>query len=111
MAYEPISWATDETDAAGDPTKVTPTVEVMRTGLLRNEPMGRQWFNYLLWYILTMLDQGLVPAADSRGDVKMFTKEQPDMVASGAWRLIKTEQLTDPVETTIYYYEHTGIEG
>lgn len=109
MAYEPVSWATDEVDASGDPTKVIPAVEVMRTGLLRNEPMGRQWFNYILNYLLDNVDQGAVPAAQSTGAVKMFTKEQPDMVASGAWRLIKTEALTTPVATTIYYYEHTGV--
>lgn len=109
MAYEPISWATDDKDTAGNPTKVIPSVEVMRTGLLRGEPMGRQWFNYILNYLLNNADPGAVPASQSRGDVKIFTKEQPDLVSSGAWRLIKTEVLTDPVAVTMYYYEHTGV--
>lgn len=109
MAYEPISWATDELDTAGDPTKVIPSVEIMRTGLQRGEPMGRQWFNYILWYLLENTDQGAVPKAESNGQVRMFTKEQPDLVDSGAWRLIKTEVLTSPVAVTMYYYEHTGV--
>jgi len=109
MAYEPISWATDDLDASGDPTKVIPSVEVMRTGLLRNEPMGRQWFNYILNYLLNQTDQGAVPKAESDGQVKIFTKQQPDLVASGAWRLIKTEALTSPVAVTMYYYQHTGV--
>lgn len=109
MAYEPLSWATDATDPAGDPTKVIPSVEVMRTGLQRNEPMGRQWFNYMMNYILNRIDPGVVPKAQSTGQVQMFTKQQPELVASGAWRLIKTENLTSPVSVTIYYYEHTGV--
>lgn len=109
MAYEPISWATDELDASGDPTKIIPSVEVMRTGLLRNEPMGRQWFNYMMNYLLDNVDQGAVSKSESSGQVKIFTKQQPDMVASGAWRLIKTEALTSPVAVTMYYYEHTGV--
>lgn len=109
MAYEPISWATDELDSSGDPTKVIPSVEVMRTGLLRNEPMGRQWFNYILYYLLNQADQGVVPKAESNSQVKIFTKQQPDLVESGAWRLIKTEALTSPVAVTMYYYEHTGV--
>lgn len=109
MAYEPVSWATDEVDASGDPTKVIPSVEVMRTGLQRNEPMGRQWFNYILFYLLNQADPGAVPASESQGQVKIFTKPQQDMVDSGAWRLIKTEALTSPVAVTMYYYEHTGV--
>lgn len=109
MAYEPISWATDDLDASGDPTKVIPSVEVMRTGLLRNEPMGRQWFNYMMNYLLNQADPGAVSKSESTGQVKIFTKQQPDMVESGAWRLIKTEALTSPVAVTMYYYEHTGV--
>lgn len=109
MAYEPISWATDELDASGEPTKVIPTSEIMRTGLQRGEPMGRQWFNYMMNYLLNKVDPGAVPKEQSSGQVQIFTKQQPDLVASGAWRLIKTETLTSPVAVTMYYYEHTGV--
>ncbi len=109
MAYQPVSWATDPVDPAGDPTKVIPSVEIMRTGLQRGEPMGRQWFNYMMNYLLNKVDPGVVPKEQSTGQVQIFTKPQPDLVASGAWRLIKTEKLTTPVTVSMYYYEHTGV--
>lgn len=108
MAYETVNWATDELDGNGDPTKIIPSQEVMRTGLLRGEPMGRQWFNYILNYLLTQVDAGAVPAADATHNVRIFTRAQPDLVANG-WRLVKTEALTTPVAVTMYYYEHVGV--
>ena len=89
MAYEPISWATDKTDTAGDDLKVIPTPEIMKTGLLRGEPMGRQWFNYILNYILNYIDPGQVPQADATHRVQIFTVEQTDTEFLKAWTLVK----------------------
>ena len=105
MAYEQISWATDDIDSSGNPTKIIPPVEIMRTGLEVNEPMGRQWFNYILNHLLKSNDPGNGPATHQ---VKIYTSPQSDLVASGFWRLIKTEVLTTPVSVTMYYYEHIG---
>lgn len=106
MAYVPISWASDDSDPQGDPTKVIPAQEVQNTGLLRGEPMGRQWFNYIINHILTQLDGGKTTTPTNA--VRIFTAVQPDLVANG-WRLIKTEALTTPVAVTMYYYEHNGV--
>lgn len=108
MAYEQVGWATNELDPDGNPTKVIPAPEVMATGLLKGEPMGRQWFNYLFNWCIKNIDPGAVPADQASHTVRMFTVEQPDLVANG-WRLIKTEPLTTPVAVTVYYYEHVGV--
>ncbi len=108
MAYNQMGWATNDLDPDGNPTKVVPPPEVMATGILKGEPMGRQWLNYLFNWCISNIDPGRIPAAQSTHAVRIFTRAQPDMVANG-WRLIKTEVLTTPVSVTMYYYEHVGV--
>ena len=43
-----IHWATNDLDPDSNPTKLEPPDEVQDDGLLRREPMGRQWLNYII---------------------------------------------------------------
>lgn len=107
MAYEYLNWATDATDGI-DPLKVPPPQEIMATGLLRGEPMGRQWFNYILNYLLSRTSGGKTGAANATHVIQIYGAAQPDMLTNG-WKLVKTEALPAASGGNLYYYEHVGV--
>ncbi|XAO54247.1 hypothetical protein [Yersinia phage vB_YenM_P778] len=105
---EPItSWATEDVDPSGQQTRAEPPLEVQRTGLLKGEPMGRQWFNYLFWNILENL-RGLAYAS---GDVRISTEQTPAWASDPLiWKYDGTSTYKDltpttPVDVTIYIFK------
>lgn len=108
MADERIGWATNELDGEGNPTKVIPPQEVQATGLLKNEPMGRQWFNYMLNKILNHIDPGPVPEAQATHQVRIYGTEQAQLELEG-WMKVKEEDAPDSTSGKLYYYEHVGV--
>ncbi|AXN57390.1 hypothetical protein ErPhphiEa104_gp069 [Erwinia phage phiEa104] len=108
-----VSWATADVDNEGSQLKVAPPSEIQASGLLRGEPMGRQWFNYTLNNLsqyIKYLDSVVNPTkgtSTATHEIRMSAVQRSDWAASG-WKLIKT--VTDSTTSTgsIYYYEHTG---
>lgn len=113
MAYEYVGWSTDA-NIAGEPSKVIPSQGVMRTGLVRGEPMGRQWFNYMMNYILVRLAGGKTSTDGVAAThiVQSFTTEQPEMLNHG-WILIEKKVIAADAANhaagaTVWSYAHTG---
>ncbi|AZV02137.1 hypothetical protein Arno162_97 [Pectobacterium phage Arno162] len=109
MAYETLGWATNELDGDGNPTKIVPPQEVQLTGLLTNEPMGRQWFNHIIHTLIRNTDAGAVPVAQATHAVRVFGAAQPDLIEANGWKLINTVPLAAASGGNLYYYEHVGV--
>lgn len=100
-----VNWATDENDSEGYPIKIQPPEELQATGLLKGQPMGRQWFNYILnnhseW--LKFLSEPTV------GEVKSYNIAQPSLLTTG-WVLSSSTVGTATTSTrNLYTYEYRG---
>lgn len=106
-----VNWATQENDSEGNPIKIQPPLEIQATGLLKGEPMGRQWFNYVLnnhsdW--LKYLAGSVTLQTGIVGELRSFSVEQPTLLTQG-WQLVET--VTGSAQTTtqnLYTYEYVG---
>lgn len=102
LPTETLHWATDENDPEGHATKTMPPAEIQKTGLLKGQPMGRQWFNQILWYVLEVT--GL---ANRVGAILYFTHTQPDLDADTThW---KKTQIADTNVTGGQKYQYERI--
>lgn len=105
-----FQWATDEFDPDSNPTKIVPPDEVQQTGLLKDEPMGRQWFNYMMnalsrivyhLYEETHIDES-TPATH---EIRLSAIERPDWVQIG-FVLFRTDDNQPNSSGKIFWYEH-----
>lgn len=105
-----FQWAVDEFDPDSNPTKIVPPDEVQQTGLLKDEPMGRQWFNYMMnalsrvvyhLYQETHIDE-TTPATH---EIRLSAIERPDWVEIG-FVLFRTDENQLDSSGKIYWYEH-----
>jgi hypothetical protein len=106
-----VDWSTQENDSEGKPLKIMPPLELQATGLLKKQPFGRQWMNYVLnnhseWikYAVSRADysEGIV------GELRSFSTQQPQLLTKG-WQLVQTVTGTAQTTTTnLYTYEYVG---
>lgn len=102
-----VQWSTADVDNEGNQIKVEPPAELQSTGLLKNQPMGRQWFNYVLNNLceyVSYLADAVQPSSSGTGVVIVSTKERTDLTAQG-WKLIKQESVSGSSTGYINYYE------
>lgn len=106
-----VEWASSDVDTDGAQLKIAPPAEIQASGLLKGEPMGRQWFNYVLCNLskyVKYLDESVSPSATSAThEIRMSAVTRSDWTSRG-WKLIKTVADTSASSGKIYYYEHTG---
>lgn len=74
-----LEWASSDVDPSGNPSRVIPPIEIQRTGLLKGQPMGRQWFNYIIWHLCNKVESA---SMSSRiGGIMYFNATQADLDA------------------------------
>lgn len=110
MATQPTevaTWAIDDTDSNGDPTKVAPPASNIQTGLLRNQPWARVWHNYYMNNFGAYNDF-LAQELLGVGTVLSYSDgNAPDFVNDfvGTWTNIGSQVIG---AVTVQYYERTA---